>query len=266
LVGLALPLLLIFENKPYNIFPIWMIGSMAIGYVLPSFTSSYVKQAASRITPSNPALGGIALLVIATGLIIVTIRTTYTVADGRLLSNWSFDAKQATPARDAAWQEDLLEARPEAFDPGAYKPSKALTKFHINRSHGDGERIQRYAGDAVTRLQFPAPASSEDSLSLSTFAFTSGSRRRRVEFFVYSPKTKRYRRGEFTMDILIDGENAQSIGIPLAGKNFQRFVVGPALLDNSCHTIAFRLRAADLSTSSGDRGPFVEIWMPRLID
>ncbi|GHD71455.1 hypothetical protein GCM10007164_17710 [Luteimonas padinae] len=265
LVAVSLILLLVFENKPYNIFPIWIFGALAIGL---AFSAGHRDTAAPLRAPgllSNPGLGGGILIAVAALVLPFAVRGAYSVADGRLLSDWTFEAIQQESPVNPHWAAELVGARPEAFDAHAYDPD-TLGQNYISQSGEDGDRIRRYAGDAVTRMQFPAPVRSGDSLHMSTPVCTGRSGRTRLEFFIYSPASLSADDADFTLDITSDGRQSPGIRIPLEGRNFQRFVVDHAFAGGACHVFSLRLHANSPGSLDGtDHGPFIEVWMPRLI-
>jgi hypothetical protein len=260
---LAFALLILFENKPYNIFPVWLAAFMTIGCVLaPSEPRECDSQ--ETLPPDRRWLtiaeGGVAVAITAF-VAIAIIRSSYGVAEGRLLDDWTFNNHQRLPTKDPDWVNKLLDARPEAFDAGAYD-SSALAATYIRHSAGDGDRIRDYAGDIVTRLAFPAPVSRGDNLELATKVCTID--RRGLEFFLFSPAKEANPKGrEFQLEVSVDGNALKSIPIPLAGKNFQRFVFKRAFQDGSCHALVFQLRADKAVGISNP--PFVELWAPRTI-
>lgn len=265
LVATSLSLLLLFENKPYNIFPIWIFGTLAIGFAFSRRPQDAPSAHQAPYVPSNPGLGGGILIAIAAVTLPFALRSTYKVADGRLLSDWTFTALQEESPVNPHWEKELVDARPEAFDAHAYDPD-TLGQTYISQSGEDGDRIRRYAGDAVTRMQFPAPARSGDSLHMSTPVCTGDSGRNRLEFFVYSPGAPSTGDTDFTLDISVDGEESPGTRVPLEGRNFQRFVVDRAFSGNTCHTFSVHLHANSPGVlDEADHGPFIEIWMPRLI-
>ena len=265
LVAASLSLLLLFENKPYNIFPIWMFGTLAIALALSTRPHASMVSSQSRNRVAGAGVGGGMLIAIAALAFPVFIRTAYTVADGRLLSSWTFEARQKQTPGDPRWTTALVDARPEAFDADAYDPN-TLGRSYINQADEDGDRIRRYAGEAVTRMQFPAPVRSGDALYMSTPVCTGDSGRTRLEFFVYSPGAYSAGDAGFTMDIAVDGRESSAFRIPLEGRNFQRFVVDQAFTGNRCHTFSLHLHANSTgSLDEAELGPFIEVWMPRLI-
>lgn len=260
LVALSLSLLLLFENKPYNIFPIWIFGTLAIGYAL-----SLPPQARSGSLTSNSAVGAVGLIVVTALVLVLSIRGFYTVAHGRLLSGWTFDAQQTARAENSDWARELIDARPEAFDAHAYDP-ETLAPTYINQSAGDGDRIRKYAGDAVTRMQFPAPVSRGDVLSLSAPVCTGADGRTRLEFFAYAPTNYSFSGTAFTLSVSVDGYESESVRIPFEGRNFQRFLVDKAFSAETCHQFAFLLRANESDALNGaELEQFIEIWVPRLV-
>jgi hypothetical protein len=265
LVATSLSLLLLFENKPYNIFPIWVVGTLAIALAFSAGTPTAMPARQSHSRLSNPGLGGGFLIAITALALPLVVRSFYMVADGRLLSDWTFAAQQKQLPVNHLWDAELVDARPEAFDPDAFDPD-TLGQSYINQSSEDGDRIRRYAGEAVTRMQFPAPVRSGESLHMSTAVCTGSSGRNRLEFFVYSPETLPEGDADFTLDVAVDGRESSAFSIPLEGKNFQRFLMDRAFTANSCHTLSFHLHANSAAPlDQSERGPFIEIWMPRLI-
>jgi len=263
IIILAFALLTLFENKPYNIFPVWLVASMTIGCVLASpkegECAGTTKSSSERRWLAIPEGG--AMVAITFIIIISVIRSSYGVAEGRLLGNWRFSDHQRTPTQDAAWSNQLLNARPEAFDAEAYNP-ETLAATYIRNAGGDGDRIQKYAGDIVTRLAFPEPISSGDSLDLGTKVCTTD--RQGLEFFLFSPQIKaKTTVGKLQLEVNVDGRNLRDITIPLDGKNFQRFVLNRAFRDGGCHDLVFRL-SANQSTGSMEP-PFLELWAPRTV-
>ncbi|WP_407352674.1 ArnT family glycosyltransferase [Luteimonas sp. R10] len=262
IVALALPLLLVFENKPYNIFPIWLVGSFIISCFLARRLAQSSDGNAVQLKLPNPAIGGAMLLVVAGVAIHYAIKTTYTVSDGRILAEWSFRAHQRISATDLSWQQKLLDARPEAFDVDALKTTR-LDDMYMRTAPEDGDRIRRYAGHVVTRMEFPERYSRGDTLELFTTVCTSDSGRKQLEFFAYSPNAIPDENPRLLMDVAVNGRDSNDFSVPFTGKDFQRFVLQKGLSDNACHEISFRLRAT--ADARDDLAPFVEIWMPRLI-
>lgn len=257
---LAITLLVLFENKPFNIFPVWLAATLAIGVTIArgppvTHTSSITKQ---RL---YSAASGLALAAGAILIPVTTMRLLYSPSSGQFFSDWSFQTNQQTPGEaKGKWQNALLGARPEAFDPASYDPS-TLSKNYIKHSHGDGQRIQTYAGSAVTRIQFPAPPSEGDYVLLSTRVCSRNPGRRALEFFVFSPAAAEP--GTLAMTVSVDGTELEHFDLPFAGRNFQRFVLPRAVESQKCQSISFRM-VANRGIRNTKGNPFVELWMPRL--
>lgn len=264
LIGISVVMLLVFENKPFNIFPIWFAGALMIGFALPSCAGEQSTRSVVATRPWHPGVSGLIAALLLPAALIAILSSTYSESSGRWLSRWNFSMSPTLPS-EKAWQLELVEARPEAFDAEAYDPS-TLGQAYIANAGGDGDRIQLRAGDAVTTMQFPVPVQHDSVLTLSTVVCTGDSDRRRLEFFIYSPPEEPSNGGSFSFDVEVNGLASRELSLPLQGRNFQRFIVGNAFSYNACHDLSFRIHARDAGTISGNsRGPMIEIWMPRLI-
>ncbi|MGY0560316.1 hypothetical protein ACW7G2_06325 [Luteimonas sp. A277] len=263
-IGISAVMLVIFENKPFNIFPIWIVGALLIGYGLPASTQAGRSVEPLAATVWHPGFSGLVAMVLLPALALAGVALSYSEAAGRWLSGWTVTVSGSSPAKQD-WARELIEARPEAFDIESYDPS-TLGQNYIANAGGDGDRIWKRAGDAVTRMQFPAPLRQDSTLTLSKPICIGGSGRSRLEFFVYSPEFEQGQKqsGSFTFDVEVDGRASEAIEIPLEGKKFQRFIVDNAFSANTCHQLSFRLHAHDPSGETGN-GQAVEIWMPRLV-
>lgn len=264
-LGLSLSLLLLFENKPFNIFPIWLAAALTVGYVISPVRESdpSASDPSSILSRTYSALEGAGLIAITGFLLLGALRFFYDVSRGRLLADWSYTSVQKLPPANPDWQSALLTARPQAFDAGAYNPKK-LKQTYINQSKNDGDRLQKYAGSTATRMEFPAPVSQGDYLDLATHACTTT--RRSLEFFLFSPSNPTgMGDSRFQLTVGIDGKDVRKIPIPLRGGNFQRFNLENSLAESKCHEVVFRLHAIRVSSGAVVPSPYIEIWMPRLI-
>ena len=266
---LAFTLLTLFENKPFNIFPVWFAASLTIAHVFtpnPSPSPNGAENAPPTPQPLRlrPLFeGGVLVAAFAIAGFMV-LRANYGMPEGRLLNAWALHNHQAKPVR-GNWEKALLDARPEAFDPASYDP-KTIKKTFVRNSVHDAERIQKYAGDTFVRLQFPGVVSRGDHLSMTTRVCNNGGERKSVEYFLFSPKRRGLSGGSFALSVTIDGKKIRRDHLPFKGRNFRRFVLGDVLSDGACHMLGFRLEAPKLTgTVPAHRTPFVEVWMPRLI-
>lgn len=257
-------LLLLFENKPFNIFPIWLAACLAIGCTVKEASPGLADKprnysSRKRLTI---ALSGVSL---ATGALVIALlvtRTAYGPSSGQLLSDWSVQTSQALSANNDRWQSALMQARPEAFDPASYDPA-TLSQSYIRHADGDGDRIQRYAGSTVTRMQFPAVAAPGDQLTLATNVCAKDPARNGLEFFAFAPGGKT-NAGSMTLTVSVDGRVLEQIGVPFDGRNFQRFFAAHAFERGKCQSLTFQLRATRAVTEH-ESTPFVELWLPRLV-
>ncbi|MGQ4582573.1 hypothetical protein [Lysobacter sp. F60174L2] len=254
-VAVALPLVLIFENKPYNVFPIWLVGAL--------LTASQLRPVVQANTSQwwrNPAIGGSIFIALIVLLAPLAIRAIFEESNGRLLSDWTLRSKNIDVPD--GWLNRMLSARPEAFDRTPLE-NAGMKELYLRNAPEDGARIQKYAPQNYARLEFPAPPTGNSTISLETEACIAATGRNQLEFFLYSPSISGNTDDQdFQLQVLVDNRVSEDIDIPLQGKDFRRFVVTKGLADNSCHKVAFRLRA----TATGNREvPFVEIWLPRLI-
>lgn len=263
---LALTLLLLFENKPFNIFPIWFAASLAIACaVAPGAIERSDRTEPTPVLSLRPIGEGAAFVGLAVFIACLVLHNIFGTANGRLINDWSFRNQQVKPVQSKNWEIALLDATPEAFDQASYDPL-TIKKTIARHSVHDGERIQKYAGDAVVRLQFPGAVTQGDKLSIESQVCNTDGTRKNVEYFLFSPKGRDVGDAQFSLSASIDGHAFQRSKIPLAGRNFQRFVLKNALPDRACHTLAFHLEAVKLArVTAASRTPFVEIWMPRLV-
>ena len=267
-LALSLSLLLLFENKPFNIFPIWFAAVLAIAYTSARHSVNMDASTAeiSFKQRSRTALSGMVLIVCVGFGAFAVARSLYGVADGRLLSDWAFNDHQTTVPKDNKWQTMLLDARPEAFDASSYDP-KTLKATYIRHSGGDGDRIRKFAGSTVTRLEFPAPAKQGDHLDLETDVCINTPKRTSLEFFAFSPgAVPKKGAAVFEMSVNIDDRQVQNVTVPLSQRAFQRFVLANVFTGHSCHKLIFRLSAVKIPGGRpASNAPYVEIWMPRLV-
>ena len=262
-LGLALSQLLLFSNKPTNLLPIWVAGPLAIGYALAR------REDARDATAELPsrwrlAIGGGALIAITIVIILGLLRIAYRQPQGQMLSDWTYELNQKQAPSQQGWQEALLDARPEAFDKWAYDP-KRLGQNYINRAGKDGDRIREYAGDTVTRMEFPSTVLNGDQLRLQTQACRGKGRRGTLEFFLFAPRRPWIKEVSSRLTVSIDGIEARTIKVPLKGRNFQRFTVRNAVLEG-CHQLAFTVQVNKTRDGKAGPSPMVEIWLPRLIE
>jgi len=278
ILALAFTLLVIFENKSLNIFPVWFAASLTIACALVPSRADAADEPIDtneRIVWTNwrPLAEGTALFTVVVMTAFAMLRLSFGVEDGRLINNWTFHNKQAKPTRSANWEDGLLDARPEAFDPDAYDPrtiksyrSRIMKSRFVRSASQDGDRIQKYAGDTVTRLQFPGTVTEGDQLDMTAKVCNRDGDRKNVEYFLFSPKLPIPKGSQFILNVSIDGNTVRRSNLPIKHKGLQRFVLKNALADRACHTLGFRLEAGRLGSAvPPTRTPFAEIWMPRLI-
>ncbi|HET6430811.1 hypothetical protein [Dyella sp.] len=262
---LAATLLLLFENKPFNIFPVWLAICLVIGSTFDGTASRAARTPwhvafRQRI---GTAAAGIVLAAGAMTLLLFGTSMAYSPSSGQILSDWSLETSQRLPKSNDRWELELLDARPEAFDPSSYDP-ETLSQSYIRHAGGDGDRIQRHAGSTVTRMQFPAPVAKGDHLTLKTSVCLKNPERNNLEFFAFAP-LRNAGSDAMTLTVSVNEKTLGETGIPFSRRNFRRFFMPEAFVPGKCQELSFRLRAEKTFASAKD-SPFVEIWIPRLVE
>lgn len=259
---LSFLLLVLFENKAPNIFPIWLAGSMVIAWV----ASAVKPEPRARISTAangSLALGAAILIVVsASGAAWAIARLTYTENDGRILDGWSLSLEQSV-APPADWETSLSAAAPRAFETPFYESEKR--GFVLRAAPTDGARIQKYSRDLLTVLEFPATLSSGDTLTMTREVCGAGEPRG-LEFFVFSPLRRKDVSEAFSLYVNIDGDAVAHVPIPLEGGSMRLVHIPAVIQDRECREVALSLTSNTSRTAaSWRRASRTEIWFPRLV-
>lgn len=264
---LSFALVLLFENKPFNIFPIWLAGPMFVAW-----TMSLKPDSSESWEPGFPrrgvmqVLASLALVATCTVAVWAAAGVLYMEEDGRILSDWKLELRQQTPPTDTTWEEALRSARPQAFDPGYFKPTGRLKPRYIQNAVNDGGRIQTYSSTLVTSLEFPAAVAKSDRLSLKREVCVPSGERNDLEFFAFAPYGKGGMRNAFTIDISADGRSLKRIPVPLPGRIIRRILVEDAVTGGGCHELRISLVSNVTGANEAwQKRSHIEIWLPRLV-
>ena len=262
LAVLSFLLLVLFENKAPNIFPIWLVGSMLIAW----FASSARPKPGSAVSiaakSSFTLAATIAVVLVASVVLWMIGRLTYTESDGRILDKWSLSLEQAV-VPPADWERMLSTAIPRAFEATFYETEKR--GFVMRAAPKDGARIRKYSGDLLTVLEFPATLSSGDTLTMARKVCGMGEPRA-LEFFVFSPLRRKDISEAFSLDVTVDGETVTHVPIPLKGSSMRLIRTPTVISGRECREVALSLTSNTARTAaSWRRASRTEIWFPRLV-
>jgi len=260
ILGIAAAMLLLFSNKPLNLFPVWLAGTLTIGFWLRGHNDPVSTDIAPRLAA---ATYGILFMLVVALLGWGILRVLYAQPEGRLLAGWQYHAKMKQPPLSDEWKDTMLKARPEAFDLWAYK--RGALKGYLREAPQDGRRIRKYAGDTVTRMEFPGNVVAGDLLRLETEVCRKAGQRNNLEFFLFAPKRQWVKESSSSLDITVGAISVEKIKIPFQGKNFRRITVADAFPEG-CHRLAFNLHVDKTPGNQPSQSPMVEIWLARLIE
>jgi hypothetical protein len=264
LAALSFLLLVLFENKAPNIFPIWLFGSMLIAWIASSrdsASSPALSRAAKVRQRCRTAANVLALAGVVTAGAWLAARTLYTEDDGRIVAGWNFMLKQSNEPSNN-WEESLRTANPRAFEPAFFEEERRA--FVLRGAPFDGARIHKYSGDLLTILEFPAALEVGDQLTMSREVC--GTTGRDLEFFAFSPFTRRDVTNSFTLDVTVDGNVVKRLPIPFRGSNMRLVTIEDIMENDGCHEVSITVTSnVDRTAASWVRASHVEIWFPRLV-
>ncbi|MGH8084268.1 MAG: hypothetical protein ACREPV_03225 [Lysobacter sp.] len=268
--GLSLLLLALFENKPYNIFPIWLCAVWLISWVASHDAARGDKAEAVGASPAKhrswpTLLAGICTLVVGAATAWAVPRALYTERAGLVLDDWDLSLAQDRPP-PADWRTTLALSPPDAFDKPYYVHDRR--SFVLKGATEDGKRIHKYANGLFTTLEFPTELARGDRFSMERkVCGIAGDRH--FEFFVFAPFQRRDVDNAFTLEVLVDGMAWKQVPIPYPdGGNTMRRVSldDPLGGGQACHSISIELVSnVNQTAESWRRASHVEIWFPRLV-
>lgn len=253
-------LLLLFENKPSNIFPIWLVAVVAIGLAFAPATPE--DRGARRLEFPGNLIAGAAMLAGAACLAWVAAAASYRESDGLVLAPWDVELQQAEVAPHH-WRSSLDALSPRAFDPAYYLHDRR--GFVLRGAAADGARLHEYDSGLYQVMEFPAALTAGDRLRM-TRQVCAGSESAALELFVFSPFTRADVSERFILRISVNDDTQRSMSIPFDGPNIQLVTI-PLPRVRACQEIDVSL-VSNVTTASESwrRASRIEIWMPRLVE
>ncbi|MEZ0472964.1 hypothetical protein, partial [Luteimonas salinilitoris] len=187
-----------------------------------------------------------------------------------ILSNWKFQLEQKHAVLDMNWDTKLHAARPQTFDAKNFPRSSNIDPKKLKRlsrtADEDGARIGTYASALVSTLEFPAPVSRGDLLSMSRDVCTSKGARHDLELFVFAPYQPKQKHKPFALQIEVAGRRIKRWPMTLQKDNIRRVLLKNAFPESGCHELRISLHShITRSSESWRKRSHVEIWLPRLI-
>lgn len=264
--GLALALLLVFENKPYNIAAVWLIYPIIFGGTFASIgPRSELQPRGALASSASHAVKGFGALAVTAIALLLLLRASYGIDDGRVIDGWEISLDQAGET-NFSLAHDTDPLLPRAFDPDHYIHD--TRDFVLRDALEDGPRIQRRADRLYLALRFPdGPLVRGDRLTASRELCTEG-RRGGFEFFMFAPYLRRDVNQAFTVEVAVDGNVLDSLPIPHANRSDSMRLVSVRGLPRmqGCPTLSVSLVShVDRTALSWARASHVELWFPRLV-
>lgn len=265
-VGLASVLLVLFENKPFNVAPAWLLLPMLVGFSLTRRSTAF----GDAPHPSSPPIQLTLLAVAACVFGIVSgwfvLRLIYDTDDGLMLSNWKLHVIQSRPSAPQ-WITALASLPPKAFDQKYYVRNRR--EFVLRDAADDAKRIKRRADSMFFTLRFPPGVIAQNDTVTAHRSLCSNSQRDSLEFFMFAPYQREDVHRVFTLEVARDGTLLSTMPIPHEDRSdsMQRVIVPDIVsTDGRCHDVTLTLRSnVDRSALSWSRASHVEIWFPRLV-
>lgn len=257
-LGLALVLLVVFENKPFNISAVWWLYPVVIASAMGRFPKS---QETADTGLQRAWLVACALMVPVVAVLAWSMfEAGYRPSHGRILSGWEVRAENSTDARNAD-----IQAPAKAFEPSFFVQDRR--SFVLRDAPEDGARIQKRANRLYLPLRFPtAPVHEGDRVTAGRTLCLSGSRRN-LEFFMFAPYQRRDVHRAFSLEVVIDGSVVASLPIPHEDRSdSMKLVSVPMPVEGeACVDLAFSLHShVNRAADSWARASYVEVWFPRL--
>lgn len=264
-LGLALVMLTLFENKPFNIAPVWLLYPLLFGVAAAS-TTARARQGEGRHAAVAAVLAA-CMLVGGGGAAWFALGFAYDVNDGQVLSRWDLQLSRLETS-DEDWERQIGQLPPQAFEPRHYVRDRR--SFVLRDAPEDAGRIQKRANQLYFVLQFPPGAVSRgDTLSASREVCLDGSRDV-LEFFMFVPYTRPGVDRAFEIDVSLDGRSLRQFPIPHRDRSdtmqLASVSLPPVSRGPGCHTVGITLVSnVDRSALSWAQASRVEIWFPRLV-
>lgn len=266
--GLSLLLLALFENKPYNIFPIWLCMVWLVSWAASPVAREHagaIRVGTTGHRSWSTLLGGTCALAVGAATAWAVPRVLYTEQDGLILDDWELSlAQDQDPPAD--WRSTLALTPPDAFDKPYYAHDRR--GFVLKGAIDDGKRIHKYANGLFTVLEFPAELTQGDRFRMERQVCGTVADRH-LEFLVFAPFQRPDVDNAFTLEVLVDGALRKRVPIPYrnGGNTMRRISFDhPLGASEACRSISLELVSnVNQAAQSWRRASRVEIWFPRLV-